>query len=214
MPDDPAILAAFGRLFERALETGPGTAIDYDLPYPRWQFLCYMADTREVLLHGSGNDAIARFEPRKADDVSSFGDRQAVYAASDGLWPVYYAILDRANHPMSLINSAVRLVDEDGAVGEPLYFFSISAKALVSRPYRRGTIYVLPRAGFEQQQGVSFHRRRVLLPQWASLQPVTPLMKLSIGPEDFPLLDHIRGHDDESTFARARADPDGFPWLD
>jgi hypothetical protein len=39
-------------------------------------------------------------------------------------------------------------------------------------------------------------------------------MKLSVGPEDFPLLDHIRGHDDESTFARARADPDGFPWVD
>jgi hypothetical protein len=39
-------------------------------------------------------------------------------------------------------------------------------------------------------------------------------MRLTVEPEDFPLLGQIRGHDDEATFARARADPDGFPWLD
>lgn len=214
MPADRAVREAFDRLFERAVAAGPAAPIDYDLAYPRWQFLCHVADNCEVVLHGSGNPDIGVFEPRKSNDVAEFGDRKAVYAASDGLWPIYYAILDRANHPMTLINSASRIEAEDGSLGEPLYFFSITREALVRRPFRRGTIYILPRAGFEQQAGVTLQGRRVQVPQWASLKRVEPLMKLAVGPEDFPLLDQIRGHDDELTFARARADPDGFPWLD
>jgi hypothetical protein len=31
---------------------------------------------------------------------------------------------------------------------------------------------------------------------------------------DFPFLDQMRGHDDETVWRRAKAAPDGFPWLD
>ncbi|MEU1003082.1 hypothetical protein [Streptomyces tibetensis] len=41
-----------------------------------------------VLLHGSGDPAIRRFEPRQPDDSSEFGNRRAVFAADDGLWPM------------------------------------------------------------------------------------------------------------------------------
>jgi hypothetical protein len=47
----------------------------------------------------------------------------------------------------------------------------------------------------------------------ASQLPVAPLAKLSVGPEDFPFLSQLRGHDG-ATFARARANPGGFPWLE
>jgi hypothetical protein len=212
MPDDRPTLAAFDALFEAARATGG--AIDYRLAAPRWQFLCHLADTRDIVLHGSGNPAIAEFEPRKADDVNAFGDRKAVYAAGDGLWPMYFAILDRERFPMSLINSATRMELGEGRRSEPWYFFSISATALAQRPFRRGTVYLLPRTTFEQQAPIAFGGRTVRVPQWASLSPVRPLARLDVGPEDFPLLAQLRGHDDEVTFARARANPDGFPWLD
>lgn len=210
MPVDAATLRDFETLYQRILLTGG--EVDYRAAAPRWQFLCFLADSKHVLLHGSGNPAIDRFEPRKSDDVNAFGDRKAVYAAGDGVWPIYFAILDRERHPMSLINSAMRF-ERDGERSEPYYFFSISDKALAQRPFRRGTVYLLPGASFEQQAPMFRGDHRIWLPQWASLEPVKPMGRLAVGPEDFPFLEQLRGHDDESTFARARANPDGFPWL-
>lgn len=212
MPEDAATIAGFERLYA-GIERSEGGQIAYDLAAPRWQFLCYLADTKNVVLHGSGNPAITVFEPRKSDDVNEFGDRKAIYAASDGIWPLYFAILDRDRYPMSLINSAVRIAD-DGAGGAPYYFFSITREALAQRPYRRGTIYILPRENFEQQAAQTHQGRTIDPLQWASAVPVAPLARLAVGPEDFPFLAQMRGHDDASTFARARQDPNGFPWLD
>jgi hypothetical protein len=213
MPEDAATLGAFDALYEAALASNGGT-IDYRLKAPVWQFLCHLADNRNVALHGSGNPGIATFEPRKSDDVNAFGDRQAVYAAGDGIWPMYYAILDRARHPMSLINSAMRIELGDGRRTDPYYFFSITRAALEQRPYHRGTIYLLPRDTFEQQAAEQIGPWQVWLPQLASLTPVKPLAKLSVGPQDFPLLDRMHGHVDEIVFPKARANPAGFPWLE
>lgn len=192
MPTDGKTVAAFEALYERAAK-GDGAPIDYELAAPKWQFLCYLADTKGIVLHGSGNPTIEIFEPRKSDDVNAFGDQRAVYAASDGLWPMYFAILDRDRYPMSLINSSARLDLGDGKSGEPFYFFSITDKALAQRPFHRGTIYLLPRDTFAQQQPERFGDQIIHLPQWASLVPVAPIAKLSVGPEDFPLLNQMRG---------------------
>jgi hypothetical protein len=35
-----------------------------------------------------------------------------------------------------------------------------------------------------------------------------------VGPEDFPFLNQIHGHNDEKLAKRASADPNGFPWAD
>jgi hypothetical protein len=214
MPTDPATLQAFDTLYDDAVARGAGSLINYDLAAPRWQFICHIADTRPVALHGSGNPSITRFEPRQPDDATEFGNQNAVYAASDGLWPTYFAILDRLNVPMSTINCAVRVMPDDGAQSDPYYFFSITQAALEKRPYRRGVIYFLPRATFRQQPPFMVGGQRVNIAQWASLEAVVPLARIEVGPEDFPLLEQMRGHDDESTFARARANPAGFPWLE
>lgn len=212
MPAEPEVLAAFDALWAKAAGSGGGW-IDYRLAAPKWQFLCHLADNKGVLLHGSGNPDIAEFEPRQPQDTTTFGNQNAVYAASDGLWPMYFAILDRDRHPMLLINSSLRLVGADGKRSEPLYFFSITDRALARRPFRRGTIYLLPRDGFVQQPDESYRGQTIELAQWASRKPVRPLARLAIGAEDFPLLDALRGHDDEATMARIGDDPDGFPWV-
>ena len=209
---DAEAAAAFDALFDSACRAGG--EIDYTLPWPRWQFICHIADTREVILHGSQNLEITTFEPRKSSDAHPFGDRKAVFGASDGLWPIYYAILDRATHPMSLCNAAFRLGRADGSLGTPHYFFSISRKALAARPYAPGAVYFLPRATFEPMPPVTSDGRVIHVAQWASLQPTEPLTRIKVGPEDFPFLAEIRGHDDDTLWARAKADPDGFPWFD
>jgi hypothetical protein len=206
--------AAFDALFDRAASPDRNGEIDYRLPWPRWQFICHIADTRPVIVHGSQDGGIAVFEPRKSNDAHPFGDRKAIFGASDGLWSMFYAILDRATHPMLLVNSAVRVEDEAGTMGEPLYFFSISRPALEARAFRPGMLYFLPREGFEPMPAEEFGGRRVHIAQWAKLEPARPITRIPVAPEDFPLLDQIRGHDDATVMARVKADPKGFPWVD
>ena len=207
----PDVLAGFDRLLATTIET-PGGEIDYRLPAPKWQFLCHLADAHALLLHGSTNPQIVLFEPRKSNDAHAFGDRRAVYAASDGIWPLYYAVLDRQRFPMSLNNACIRIAGE--VPSEPHYFFSISQSALAQRPFRNGWVYLLPRTSFEQQPPLKSAGLQVEVQQWASLEAVHPIARLAVSPEDFPFLAALRGHDDEEMFRRARADPDGFPWID
>jgi hypothetical protein len=211
---DAATIAAYEALWTKIATAREPGELAYSLPTPRWQFLCYLADHKPVLLHGSGNPDVRIFEPRKADDILEFGNRAAVYAASDGIWPIYFAILDRGQYPMSLTNACIRLVAPTGESAGPFYYFSISQTALVQRPWRTGMIYILPRATFELQPPFASGGASVHVMQWASPAPVTPLAKLRVTPDDFPFLGHIRGHDDQVQQQRARANPDGFPWID
>jgi hypothetical protein len=205
--------ASFDRLLEETVARGNAEEIVYTLAAPKWQFLCYACEHSSIVLHGSGDAAIAEFEPRKADDLAEFGNRRAVYAASDGIWAMYFAIVDRDNHVSSLVNACFRVVTETGK-SEPYYFFSVNGDALPHRPWRRGTIYLLPREPFEPQPRQSIRGWEIEVAQWASAVPVRPLAKLSVGPEDFPFLDRIVPHDPAVLRERARADPEGFPWQD
>ncbi len=205
-------VAAFERLFAEAVEGGTGAEIEYTLHAPKWQFLCYVADNKNVVLHGSGDPNIEEFEPRQSNDVDEFGNRSAVYAASDGIWPMYFAIVDRERYVRSLVNASFRVI-ADGATQGPYYFFSVNADALPHNPWRQGMMYILPRDTFEQQPPYLRRGVQAQTEQWASLVPVKPLAKLAVGPGDFPFLAQIRGHDPKVVFERATRDPDGFPWL-
>lgn len=210
----PTTRAAFARLYAEIVRLSHGQAVDYTLATPKWQFLSWLCDTQDVLLHGSGNPSIQEFEPRKSDDLNEFGDRQSVYAASDGIWPIYFAIVDRDRFVRSLNNSCSRMLGPDGARSDPYYFFSIDDDALPHQPWRVGTIYILPRAGFAQQSPASYRGMEVEIAQWASPTPVRPLARLSVGPADFPFLAQIRGHDMAVVSRRAERNPQGFPWVD
>jgi hypothetical protein len=47
----------------------------------------------------------------------------------------------------------------------------------------RGAVYVLPRSGFRREWGG----------EWVSAQPVRPLLRVLVGPEEFPLRDTVVG---------------------
>jgi hypothetical protein len=211
-----ATRAAFDDLLRAATAQGVRSPIDYRLSAPLWQFLCYAADDGRFVLHGSGDPDIEVFEPRPSDDIDEFGARTAVYAASDGLWPMYFAIVNR---PVvhALLNACFRHApadDPDAPWSDPYYFFSVNAEAFETQPFRTGTVYLLPADGFEPQPVQVRDDRRITIGQLANPDPVRPLAKVTVRPADFPFLDQIRGHDTGVIVARATADPNGFPWLD
>ena len=52
---------AFEDLYQ---STHKGGLVDYRLPYPKWQYLSYLCETRELVLHGSQNQSIDQVQPR------------------------------------------------------------------------------------------------------------------------------------------------------
>ncbi|HEY1014340.1 MAG TPA: hypothetical protein VGE07_16625, partial [Herpetosiphonaceae bacterium] len=184
-----------------------------ELPAPRWPFLAYLAERKPVLLHGSGDPAIAELVPRQSNDVEEFGNRRAVYAASDGIWPLFFAIVDRSHKPTSLLNACFRVATPAGDEHGPFYFFSLNRDVRQREPWREGMVYILPRAGFEPKPARQQDDSTVQIMEWASPEAVAPLAKISVGPADFPFLAEIRGHDLDELMRRVEADPAGFPWL-
>jgi len=202
---------AFDELLTTTLSIGGCPTIPFTLPWPKWQFLCHIADHHDIALHGSGNPNIALFEPRQSNDLNEFGNRKAVYAAADGLWAMFFAIVDR-ERVMSITNACVRLADETGNLHGPYYVFSVSQAALPNQPWRTGTVYLLPRSTFTLQPPITFGPNEVHIAQLASLVPVQPLAKLMVAPEDFPFLTQIRGHEDQRLQEYATALQTGAPW--
>src|SRR5574338_325920 len=97
------------QLIARYRASGTSTRIDYTFPVPKWQFLCYLADQHNVVLHGTGEPDIRLFEPRQSNDLEPFGAQTAVYAAGDGLWAMFFAVLNRTDFSMATTNACVRL---------------------------------------------------------------------------------------------------------
>lgn len=208
---DERIATAFDELLNTTLSIGGCPTIPYTLPWPKWQFLCHVADHHNIALHGSGDPNIALFEPRQSNDLNEFGNQKAVYAASDGLWAMFFAIVDR-DRVKSTINACVRLADETGEFLGPYYVFSISQSALPNQPWRTGTVYLLPRNTFTLQPSIAFGSFQVHIAQLASFVPVQPVAKLAVTPADFPFLRQIRGHDDQRLQEYVTALQTGTPW--
>jgi len=124
---------------------------------------------------------------------------------------MFFAIVDR-DQVKSITNACVRLSDPTGTVHGPYYVFSISQSALPNKPWRTGTVYLLPRSTFITQPHMEFGSNQVQIAQLASLEPVQPLAKLTVTPEDFPFLAQIRGHDDQRLQEYATALQTGAPW--
>lgn len=201
---------AFDELFH---STPEAELVDYQLPFPKWQYLTYLCATRDLVLHGSQVKGIEVVEPRLAQDVKAFSNQRAIYATTDGIWVIYFAIVDRMKFsPLSLFNSCFRAGVYPDQLSDPFYFFSISYPALIKEPWCEGVVYILPRQTFAQEPRQSIMGFDVVFPHWISEQPARPIAILTVTPEDFPFLQQVHGHDDEKLAELARENPDGFPW--
>jgi hypothetical protein len=125
-------------------------------------------------------------------DKSGRGNVQGIYGTHDALWPLFFAVVDRAKISGSIRNgfSTFRNShDEEIRV----YNFSINKDWLDKKPWRVGTLYFLPRATFRR---MPFTAEGGLSNEWVSEVPLKPMARLVIEPEDFPFLHQIGGHDD------------------
>ena len=123
--------AAVDDFLERVDANGSVVILDVDellreTRVARWQFLCSLAARRRIAFHGTGDSSIERFEPREPVDFAPFGQQSAVFATSDPIWAMFYAIVDRGRHSLTLNNGCLVLED----TGDTYYYFSVSRQAL------------------------------------------------------------------------------------
>ena len=138
-------IEAFEYLFLQTRRLGPAAIIDYNITYPKHEFLRYLVDRKQILLHGSNYPDLKVLLPvRFSTDARAAMNKQSIFAAADGILPMFFAIVDRENYVGTMSNGAYRLPDATGLATNH-YFFSLNEEMLKLRPFRRGWIYLLPK---------------------------------------------------------------------
>ncbi|HSL43263.1 MAG TPA: hypothetical protein VK897_07520, partial [Anaerolineales bacterium] len=90
VPEEKRI--AFDRLLDSARDRGSNTLIDYNLPYPKSDFLNYLCDWRGFVMHGSPLQDLDVLQPiRQSRDNNEFGNRQQIFASPDAIWAMWFA---------------------------------------------------------------------------------------------------------------------------
>lgn len=180
-----------------AMVDHPSRTIDLELggvvPH---RFVQWLMAHDLVIFHGSNDAGIEELVPvrrsMELNDATGRGNRGAVYGTHDGLWAMFFSVIDRQRLKGSIRNGADTHWSDAGDRLD-LYHFSIHHGLLAERPFTAGALYLLPRDRFTRlllySEGPPSH-------EWACEEPVRPLARISLRPEDFPFLDRIGGHDD------------------
>lgn len=171
---DPGRRAAI----ERLLEGADGTVDAADCPFPAHELLTHLVTERGLLLHGSNRADLEVLEPQPAHDFATV--LHAVVACDDGIWPLFFATIARQNVP-GLFNACLHL--GRGRRLRRLYVFVVVGDPSAAETWTDGAVYAVPRTGFRHEWGN----------EWVSPEPVRPVLRVRVRPEDFPLRDAVVG---------------------
>lgn len=188
---DPKISFEFNRLFNTYLLHQAKRPIEYDLPYPKIDFINYLCDWRGLVAHGSNLPDLTLLEPvRQSTDASEFGNRQQVFASPDAIWAMWFAILDKDKFHTTR-NGCIGIGSESKR--EKYYHFELERTLKDRFPFTTGTLYF-----FRADDFATRHRNRALnlfggeIEEWGSAEPVKPIAKIRVEPQDFPYLDQVQ----------------------
>ncbi|HEY5652035.1 MAG TPA: hypothetical protein VIW46_11340, partial [Acidimicrobiia bacterium] len=136
--------------------------------------------TDSVIFHGSNRTDIDEFVPQRAsmelNDTGGRGNLGAIYGTHDGLWAMFFAIIDRGRLRGSIRNGSTRYETPDRTQSVDRYHFSVHHEMLESAPYTTGALYLLPRAAFDR---VPIYPGGPLSNEWACHEPIRPLARLT-----------------------------------
>ena len=188
----PEKINTFEQIIGTAMEPGSKGLITYeDVPYPKFEFLSYLVTSKDILLHGSNRVNLRSIIPHNQTD---YGGKKltAVFACSDGIWPIFFAVLNYAIYRGSIRNACIHV-----GIREPLdryYFFSINDQMGSINPWTDGMVYLLPKTNFRQvSQNV------VRFDEWISENKIFPIARIPVSPSDFPFLSNVTIHSESET---------------
>lgn len=162
------------------------------VPAPRLDFFRWLAQHRDVVFHGSPRDDLGELSTeRRSRDATAWGNQQAVYASTDPVWAIYFACLRRDRGWTGTRNASL------GLAGGPLYprRYSFAHNRGSASPDRFGvgSLYLLSPLGFVSDVPLA---GAIDTAHLVSREPVRPLARIAVTPEDFPFHDRIRYYRD------------------
>lgn len=196
---DPEEELQYRRLLEEILALREGDEVEYRLAYPKHRFVQWVTTCHAVIFHGSQRHDIDVFEPpqmsTRPDATTGQTPVSGVYGTHEGLWSLFFATLDRSRLSGPICSGVDYL---DDRAGRQLAVYHVSVADTRPR-LREGTLYFLPRDSFRR---LAYWPGGPLSNEWASEDPVRPLARLRVDPEDFPL--QVGLHDGDAHIARGR----------
>ena len=163
-----------------------------EVPEPRLDFLRWLAQNRPVVFHGSPRDDLRELSTeRRSRDSTAWGNQQAVYASTDPVWSIYFACLRRDQGWSGTKNGSL------GKAGGPLYprryFFLHNRGSASPDRFGPGSLYLLSPSTFVADEPLA---GAIDTAHLVSREPVKPLARLDVTPEDFPFRDRLRYYRD------------------
>jgi hypothetical protein len=158
-----------------------------EVPQPRLDFLRWLAESRPVVFHGSPRGDLTELSTeRQSRDTTAWGNQQAVYASTDPVWAIYFACLRRDDGWTGTRNGTL------GSFGGPLYprryFFVHNRGSASPDRFGPGSLYLLPPNPFVADAPLA---GTIDTAHLISREPVKPLGRIDVTPEDFPFADRI-----------------------
>ena len=161
--------------FRPTLDQVDDCVVDYRLPYPKYEFLTYLIEHKNLIVHGSNRRDLDVLRPLRTSTESDESiDVNGVFAAPDAILPTYFAICDRKR--IDGLNNGYSMNKDRQGQEHKFYMFSIGEDSPREYPWTEGTVYILPRDTFKKEWTSN----------WVSKEPVVPLAKLPVTREDVP----------------------------
>ena len=186
LPDQA--IEEFDEMFTRYISSNNGSSFTYNSSYPLYMFLNYVIEKKGLVVHGSNNSSINLFEPKNS---SLFNGKpiKAVFASSDGVWSLFFAVQNRKGYVGSIRNLCLSVTTNKGI--KRYYYFSTNNDA--PNRWTDGTIYFFPKNLFKQGG---------IRDEWVCEKELKPLAKLNVTPSDFPFINQVRVHRETESHAK------------
>lgn len=178
----PEEVILFNQLFESA-KASPDKKINYNLPIPKYKFLRYLSDNKQVLFHGSNNPLIQTFEPREQTLFDGTMDK-AIFATKDPIWSTFFAIFNKKNLIGSIRNGTITANRK-----QHYHFYSLTELTFKKNPWTNGTVYLLPEQSFSH-----ISKGHLQFDEWVCRETVVPIVKIEVEPTDFYFLTKVACH--------------------
>ena len=176
-----------------------------------WTKLAELAAADDLLLHDSQTPGLSELTPRAPLDFShdEFSKRTAIVVTEDPTWAIACAI--RSAGCRQFLNACFYPLDSSGEAQQRRIFLSYAQNDDGGAPLCHGVVYVIARSHFLRMPP---HTDPVLGPitecRWASTEAVPVVAEIPVSHQNLPMTP--RFHDLAAVAARARGNPDGFPW--
>jgi hypothetical protein len=111
----PNIAFEFNQVFNTSLEYLAERPIEYNLPYPKVDFLNYLCNWRGLVVHGTSIPDLKVLQSiRQSTDSTEFGNHMQIFCSPDAIRAIWFAILDKSKFLITWIRSSIasRLEDE------------------------------------------------------------------------------------------------------